>query len=293
MVLFTLKFYFTIFLFGIFLTACSQKILITKIHEGPVLKVHLQQVPSDQDFGDPPYQHPLSLTPSEITQILKSLLIHHPERKTLRLFLEPQPDEGPVFFEREIKILSGPFSKALNEADSRERIHFQLEHRHGVFRGGLTSGVIFIQENRLHFILGNYRYIPSVKRADIYRSIDDRLHSTGFGVNHPLDTRDIGSASLIPGPFQSLHPTQEVKLKERWLTIDYSGLLDHEKDAIKSEKKPIQEERALTYPSETSTSTLPKEDLKKRLETLKQWWEEGLITEEEYSQKKKELLKEF
>ena len=188
----TLNFFFTIFLSVIFFAACSQKRIVTKIHEAPVLKVHLQQVPSDQDFGVPPYQHPLSLTPSEITQILKSLLIHQPTRKASQLFLEPRLDESPVFSDREIKILANPFSEALNKADPRKRVHFQLEHRLGVFRGGLTTGVIFVQKNRLHFILGNYRYIRSSKRANIYRPINDRSYSSGIGVNHPLDTKESG-----------------------------------------------------------------------------------------------------
>jgi hypothetical protein len=125
--------------------------------------------------------------------------------------------------------------------------------------------VLFVKDDRLQFILGNYRYIaPSM------------ISDTSVGLDNPLNTRDSGTATLVPGPFQTLHETDRRNLKNRWLLIDFKSLLQN------GEKAP-----SVVPVPETETS------LEERLRTLKRLRDEGLITEEEYSQKKQDLLKEF
>jgi len=106
-------------------------------------------------------------------------------------------------------------------------------------------------------------------------------------VDNPLNTKDIGTVKLTPGPYQELRQIEGKKLKERWLVIDYNQLLQSPGPA--PEEKTQKFELPLSHPPAKSTDP----SLEERLRILKQWREEGLISEEEYSEKKQELLKKF
>ncbi len=218
-----------------------------------------------------------------MARILESIQIHVAQKKLIKLFSAPRPDQETAFSDKEINRLAPHFSQALLQADPNDKIYFQFKHRKGLFRGGMTTGVLFVKEDRLHFILGNYKHIPPVKRTDIYRQVDDRIQDSTIGINNPLNTKDIGVVSIVPGAFQEIRETEKDNLKDRWLMIDYKTLLQ----AKKSPHGP-----EMTSPSKTSI-TLPKPTLEERLKTLKKWKEEGLISEEEYTEKKQDLLKEF
>ncbi|HEX9759189.1 MAG TPA: SHOCT domain-containing protein [Nitrospiria bacterium] len=270
------------------LLACGPKVITTKIHEDPSFKVYLIQTPKNEDpLPAPPYQHPLQFDESQMEQLLGSIQIQYSKRKLSRLFSNKKPDQEPAFSEEEIKHLALPMARAFGQATPKDKIHFQLDHRVSVFRGGRSTGVLFAKNDRLHFILGNYRYIPGVKRTDIYREINDRIQKPSVGVDNPLNTKDIGNVSLTPSSFQKLHEIEEEKLNGRWLAIDYTQLLQS--------PSPAQEEKTPKVHLNLTLPSAPKGEpsLEERLRTLKQWREEGLISEEEYSEKKQDLLKEF
>ena len=273
---------------GVALLACGPKVITTKIHEDPYFKVHLKQNPKNKDpLLAPPYQHPLPFNEKQMEHILGSIQIQYSKGKLSRLFSDKKPEQEPAFSEKEVKHLAPPMAQALNQATPNDRIHFHFDHRVSVFRGGRSTGILFVKNDRLHFILGNYRYIPGVKRTDIYRQINDRIRKPSIGVDNPLNTKDVGNVKLTPGPFQEFHEIEEKKLKERWLVIDYNQLLQSPGPA--PEEKTQKFELPLSHPPAARTDP----SLEERLRTLKQWREEGLISEEEYSEKKQELLKEF
>jgi hypothetical protein len=275
-------------LMGVALLACGPKVITTKIHEDPYFKVHLKQNPKNEDpLLSPPYQHPLPFNENQMERILGSIQIQYSKRKIDRLFSDQKPEQEPAFSEKEVQHLAPTLAQAFNRATPKDKIHFQYDHRLSVFRGGRSTGVLFVKNDRLHFILGNYRHIPGVKRTAIYRQIKDRIRKSSIGVDNPLNTKDVGNAKLTPGPFQELYAVEDKKLKGRWLVLDYNRLLQSSGPATEEKIKKFQ--LPLSHPPAPETGL----SLEERLRILKQWREEGLISDEEYSEKKQELLKEF
>jgi hypothetical protein len=96
-------------------------------------------------------------------------------------------------------------------------------------------------------------------------------------------------------PFQTLQDGKEAPggrefvSPKRWLRIDYSSLLNPPAPTAGSASPPPAEPPLLTEPSPAAPLSMVEEKLK----TLKKLHEDGLITDEEYNDKKKEILKSF
>ncbi len=142
-----------------------------------------------------------------------------------------------------------------------------MRHPRGIFGARLTTGVIFIQDGRFALTLGNYRYAPPPGGIGGYKDFQ-----------HPLESKDAQVYSLIPGPYQELTDGPSRRLKNRTVQIDYARLLE-----AQPEEPP---------PAPGSPTPL-KETLEEKLRQLKRLYEQKLITEEEYKEKKKQLLDEF
>jgi len=138
---------------GVTLLACGPKVITTKIHEDPYFKVHLKQNPKNKEpLLAPPYQHPLPFNENQMEHILGSIQIQYSKRKINRLFSDKKPEQEPAFSEKEVKQLAPPMAQALNQATPNDKIHFHFDHRVSVFRGGRSTGVLFVKK-KTAFIL--------------------------------------------------------------------------------------------------------------------------------------------
>ena len=248
------------------LWGCGAKLTTTLIQKDSLFEVYLQRTVSKDDQPmDAGYQHPISLSPEEIHQLLQSIQIRPQAGILQKVFSESYQEIQPAFSDEEIPRMEAGISKALASATSADRINFRLKHPRGIFTPSITTGVVYVKDDRFALILGNYQYIPNPDARDMYNQFLD-----------PLDTQGMQTATIVPGLFQELLQTDRRSLKNRGLSIDYKGLL-----AFQPQQQLKTQE----------TQTPP--DLEEKLTTLKRLRDQGLITEEDYQEKKKELLKEF
>ena len=251
-------------LVGITMWGCGPKTVTTLIHKDSLFELQLQRtVGKDQKPVDAGYQHPLSLSPEEMNRLLKSIQIRYRPGIFQLLFSEPHPETVQAFSDEEIQHMSTGISKALATATAADRINFKLKHPRGIFTPSLTTGVIYVKEDRWVIILGNYHYASPAGADNRYEQLTD-----------PLDSQDGQTVAIIPGVFQEPFQTERRSLKNRGVSIDYKALL-------------------ASHPEQpTQTPDIPP-GLEEKLNTLKRLRDQGLITEEDYQEKKKELLKEF
>jgi hypothetical protein len=248
----------------VLLWGCGGKMVTTLIQKDPLFEVYLQRaVGKDDKPADAGYQHPISLSPEEVHRLLQSIQVRYQPGILHQIFSGSDRQIQPAFTHDEIQRMEAGISKALESATSADRVSFRLKHPRGIFTPSITTGVVYLKDDRFTVILGNYQYIPSLDARDTYSQFSD-----------PLDTQGSQTTTIVPGPFQELYKSERSRLKNRWLLVDYKALL--------------------STPSQLKTETpqIP-ESLEEKLNTLKRFRDQGLITEEEYQEKKKELLKEF
>lgn len=221
-------------LFGIALllelTACQNRPFLTgSIYEDQALFVRLVV---DQTVGGK-HSHPASLTAEEMTAVLSGLMIEEPGSLIPSVPLPGNDKESPrhpAFRTEEIALLAPLLAKGLNTARAEEVVTFYWITQQPPPIDQVTSGGIFVEDGKLHFILGNYRsptrYPPD---AETMRSLDGR--STPL---HPLAPQE---ALLTFEPASALVPAGQgflknpFRSKRREIVVLYKQLAENTLDA--------------------------------------------------------------
>jgi len=231
------------------------------------------------------YQHPATLTQKDLEKLLSSIYIKRP--KTLLGLLIPtlgSKDREPAFSPDEIQFLSQHFPEALAVAKPNQRITFLLQRPRGMWRREITSGAIFIQGNHLNFVLANDRAMLDQEKM----AVSDE--------DNPLYVYEQGAFEILPGEHQELVKADRKMLDQggplpaTWLAMDYQKMLSSEPAAESQATSGSPFQTSPQTPSSEPNSALP---LEEKLRVLKRLQEQGLISEEEYQAKKKELLETF
>jgi hypothetical protein len=272
----------------LFLASCvGNKRVSTVVYEEKNRSVSLEsRLAEDKkpiNFG---YQHPATLTQEDLERILSSIYIKR--HKTLLGLLIPMlrnKDREPAFTLDEIQFLSQHLPEALAEAKPDQRVTFLLKRPRGMSRREITSGALFIREGQLYFILANDRTM-----------LDQENNRTIADENDPLDVLDPSAFEILPGEHQKLIPAdqkiqdRENALPKTWLVIDYQAMQSSQPTA---EPPSASGPSLQTSPQNPSSEPKSASPLEEKLRLLKRLREQGLISEEEYQAKKKELLQEF
>ena len=224
------------------------------------------------------FNHPLELNEKEWTRLLESVWVRHDPG----LFTFASQEEAPIpaFTQDEIAFLSKSLGKAFTRAHPDEWVVFGLSRARSADITEVTTGGWFVEGERLHLMLANYRY--AVTMSSVRKRLwDDPLQSMGSRT-YTFAPGDYQSATLVGGGFVGdLRGTSILQL-----AIEYKGLLKPPSAA-----KPAQKSDApqpAVSPEQGSGS-----DSAQKLRELKQLRDEGVITEEEYRTKKKQLLDRF
>lgn len=272
----------------IFLAGCiGNKRVSTMVYEEKNrtvrLESHLGQDKKPIEYG---YQHPATLTQKDFEKLLSSIYIKRP--KTLLGLLIPvlgSKDQEPAFSLDEIQFLSQHLPEALAEAKPNQRVTFLLQRPRGMWRQEITSGALFIRKGHLNFILANDRAM-----------LDQEKNTTVPYEDDPLNVYEDGAFEILPGDHQELVKAdqkmldQERSLPKTWLVMDYQKILSLQPAA---EPQAVSGPALQTSPQTQSSEPNPASPLEEKLGVLKRLREQGLISEEEYQTKKKELLKTF
>jgi len=224
------------------------------------------------------FNHPLELSEKEWTRLLESVWVRHDPG----FFTFASQDEAPIpaFTVDDITFLSKWLGKAFTRAHPDEWVVFGLSRARSADITEVTTGGWFVEGERLHLMLANYRY--AVTMSSVRKRLwDDPLQSMGDR-SYTFAAGDYQSATLVGGgPLGDLRGTSIPRL-----AIDYKGLLKPPSAA-----KPVQKSDApqpAVSPEQERGS-----DSAQKLRELKQLRDEGVITEEEYRTKKKQLLDRF
>lgn len=225
------------------------------------------------------FEHPAQIGETEMARILESIRIVQPPGFLSKLILKAKSETEPAFTSEEAKMFAKPLAAALQTAAPNERVVFFLHHQRSVFKGTTSSGIAFVKDRRLNIILGRYLMGNQPGTPDI-----------PVGGN-PFPATTDQDFYIDPGPFQTLQEEKtapggrEFVSPQRWLSIDYASLLNP--PARTAPLTPL--EPAKVEP----TPNAPPLTLEEKLKTLKKLHEDGLITDEEYNEKRKEILQSF
>ncbi len=223
------------------------------------------------------FAHPFRLSPEDWKPILASLHVQA-ETKPLPLFLDKRA-EVPAFTPDEIDYLSATLSKAFARAKPEEWVVFGLSRPGPGKVTEMTTGGWFLEGDRLHFILANYRCAVTMP------GIRDLL------MNDPLTPNTGASFTLTPGAHQTLVQTSGADRSPLLpspleLSIAYKPLLLGEPAPSRKAPPSPAPAQAEAQPDRAP----PRLSIEERLQTLKRLHEQGLITDEEFRAKKKALL---
>ena len=248
--------------------------------EGQDRFVRLQGPPRNlRQDRQPNFSHPVQLRPEDWKVILASIRVQK-QGQLILFFASPKGPVIEAFTPDEVQFLSRFLSQAFAQAQPTEWVVFGLRR---VLASELpdevselTTGGWYLEGSNLHLMLANYRFAVTT------RNIQELV------LENPLSSQGL-SYDLIPSEHQTVMRGKGLswlKSTPLELSIAYQPLLLGELVSRPADgKSPTASPSASSLPS---TMTL-----EERLQMLKRLREQGLITEENYQSKQRQLLDQF
>lgn len=224
---------------------------------------------------------PLQLSPEDWTAVLQHIHIRKRDRGWLFLSA-PQDAATPAFTREEIDYLSATLPRAFAHAQPGEWVLFGLSRTATPDVAALTeftTGAWYADGASLHLVLANYREgvtLPGIR--DLLRG-------------NPLHMVAGPRYEFAPGPHQHARPADDglrtFLFPDRpELVLAYHALLREARGGEEPELRAEPVDQPLLSPS-----TPP--SLEEQLHRLKRLRAQGLITDEDYQSKKRQLLERF
>lgn len=246
----------------------SDRWIRNKLESPDNAEIYVEHLEIDKKTVPQGYRHPFTIKPHDLAGLLAGL-----SYKDTGLFGKEEPE--PVFNPVEFNSLASVLAEALANAGPDERISF-VSHNWG---GGLifstrrlTCGTLFADRNGLLNIA--------------FSTINEEHYPTDYAqMGREKRVRDPtvitrSSRPLTPHPWLRLQPRadSEEGVFPLWCLIDTEiALAALQKAALRKGAPPAKEKT-------------PEAGLKEKLKLIKDLLDEGLITEEEYTKKKEEIL---
>ena len=216
--------------------------------------------------GSHEYDHPALLPPEHIHDILSTIQAF-PASMIPRV-LKGLHQPSPAFSEEQLNFFSKYLSQALLQATPLETATFFWVHsrENGLFE--ITSGGMYVEGETLHVLLPNYRHtvsshtlLDSLKQTPLFPREDPLYHLEAKAPARPQETR--ATATLwAPTGYHFLFPL-------------HADMDDHQTtEGSRSDTRDRHEQATV----------------KKRLERIQALHQDGLITDQEYKEKKQEIL---
>jgi hypothetical protein len=210
-------------------------------------------------------EHPLKISEAEVRKYLKSLVFEE-----LSIFGKKKP----VFLPQDIDRIGRLITKAIQRVPSHKIIHYELETPRGA-----TSGDVFASKKFIHWRFDSIKGMEFAGRS--YTSLGNinwRMVPQS-GQKYRAVEKLLGNQAQENWIFAKLQPASKMRKKAR------------RKNADPSRNKTSLEQPENTRGTPSATSTDPV--LEEKLELLKNLHDKNLIDENEYDQKRKELLDNY
>ena len=250
-------------LLAILCTSCAAKIKNVVIEDDDPEHIWLQyMVDKDDQIMKQGFAHPAQIAPERMRDMLSELAYEEYNFMAWR-------KAGPVFSEREASRLATALTEALAQATADQWVHFAVTDmkQELLFKTKhLTDGICYVKDNKLNIVLGNMNLELINQDRDLYRADPrDRVYTDSKRLALKPD-QGIDAPPIVPGD------KWLEKARRNWVRIDLATF-------------------APTVSAEEATPTPePVKDTAARLQELKDLLDKGLITQEEYEQKRKEIL---
>ena len=205
--------------------------------------------------------HPLKITQDEVRSHLESLTFEE-----LSLFGKKKP----VFLPKDIKRIERLLTKALQRVPSYKIIHYELETSEG-----RTTGDIFASKNHLHWRLGHIKGMMFAGRSNLGWDNTNWRMVPQSGQRFQTSNRLLGAQAQENWIIAERLPASKIKRKPR-------------QNRPSKDKKEAPSRAPVSAPSERINPVL-----EEKLELLKNLHEKNLIDDNEFDQKKKELLDNY
>lgn len=286
---------------AVFLSACtSTKWVRTSVTNDYDLSVTLEQHQEKGTIVLQKYQQPKSMDLVELKTLMSDL------DYTEKAGLMGKSEQGPVFQSEEIERLAPVLVAALAKAEASQRLRF-ISYNQGqsaIFsESRKTEGVVFVDAaGRLNFSFNyiNARRLPSETSA-IYASPSEA---------DPLKIKTSETPLLSPASYAEFQQFETGEPAPMWVAADLKKLKDATNSAptpsvtdtapnakAKEETSaPVASRPESNHPPTEKSAPAPasddlfKQELKNKLKFMKELYDEGLISEKDYQDKKKALL---
>lgn len=247
--------------------------------------------------------HPVVLQAKEINTILVSIKFHEQEKDKLAT----EKNSKSVFTEQQANLLGQYLEQGLKDAKPDQDIIFVMEKsvkRFTLLKPALyfIAGRVFYKNNKLNIIIGDYDRL----RNEAFEAVND---PTGTGhIHYSFDYGNRSKASGFKKAIISINGIENKQLNSArradWLVIDLniaSVAIEHmarmrEKDEMANRRKELVEvlsSEDTVHIDATSNLESVTPSHEERLTELKHLRNKDLITDEEYEQKRKQILDEL
>jgi hypothetical protein len=258
-----------------FITSCANSPTFSRtVYEDPTVLVRLDSSLFQEEVSRAPAGHIPELTAADLAEILRSVRIQSEISFVSYWILRKEPQSEPAFLNEDVQLLAPHLRAALAKARPNETAVFFLRRTREDGIPLVTTGGLFIQGNQLHVLLANARRPTTTQR---------KLETARDAPLHPLGELDF---HFVPAPYQTTLvkkdlPKSIAMTSAPALSVDYRAWL-----------VGLLQPRRGSSPSQTEPE-FPAALIEEKLHRLKTWREQGLITNDEYLQKRQELLKHF
>lgn len=251
------------------------------------------------DQTAPPNDHPVTIAPQVIEEMLAGLRLRYPNQNT-------GTPPVAVFNENQVDILGAALATGLARAGASQDVIFSVVGAHrlspGAFaqRNRLTAGRVFVREGKLNLIFGEIQ--SPYRKKNIYGRTDEDFYPRKHGRRASAEEHE---SILIATASADLRSAPE-GARGDWAVFDLA-LASVEPApppppaatarAEAGPEPPDSPPTATDVPERSKAAPLPEAvdtaEIEQRLETLKRLREKELISEEAYRQKVDEILEKL
>ncbi|MBI3809829.1 MAG: hypothetical protein HY284_05145 [Nitrospirae bacterium] len=255
---------------GLMLFGCSSPSVFTRVvHQDPSGFVSLESPLGGGTARITPYRHPVQFTKQEMAAVLQSVGAQR-EMSSIRYYvLRQDPKSEPVFTPQEIQLLNPRLVAAFSKARPEEVVVFFLNQPRQDSVLEITSGGLFVQDERLYFLLANLRApVTTASKAERARE-------------HPLSPLSEPDFEMKAGAHQVVLETKSTVLPPWAGAVKGVAIAYRDLETTGS---------LLSTPGDSIKPPPSSPTVDNKLRQLKLWKEQGIISEHDYQEQKRKIL---